>query len=300
MPHSDPHALRFERSNGQLTVRITALGEGLPYGSLSRLLLAWVTTEAVRTRSPELVLGHTLAAFMRQLDLTPTGGRWGTIPRLRRQMVRLFTSAVSVSQTAAERDRGRALTRRRRTSPRPSTPAMPSGWSAGCRSLPRPPATCPTRPLRGGSPTCSATGCGSLRTGVRWSRRPLAAGQAGRTGHRRPGSPSAPAGRRRQPARDAHSSRLRVQGSVSPGKDVVGRPLCRRSHRRGQRAAVPGDGCWRKPPPPDEHDGAVLRAGRAWDGRAPRGRVEQQRSATSDDGSATRLVHGWASGSRAR
>ncbi len=34
---------------------------------------------------------------MAQLDLVPTGGRWGTIPRLRGQMRRLFTSIVSAT-----------------------------------------------------------------------------------------------------------------------------------------------------------------------------------------------------------
>ena len=48
---------------------------GLPYGSLPRLLLAWISTEAVRTREPMVVLEDTLSFFMRQLDLMPTGGR---------------------------------------------------------------------------------------------------------------------------------------------------------------------------------------------------------------------------------
>ena len=33
-------------------------GNKLPYGTLPRLLLAWVCTEAVRTQSPELGLSH--------------------------------------------------------------------------------------------------------------------------------------------------------------------------------------------------------------------------------------------------
>jgi hypothetical protein len=41
-----------------------------------RILLAWMTTEAVRTQSRELVLGDSLSRFMRSLDLVPTGGRW--------------------------------------------------------------------------------------------------------------------------------------------------------------------------------------------------------------------------------
>ena len=100
LPHSRPEGRELVRRNGALTLRMAALGPGLPYGSVPRLLLAWVTTEAVRTRERELVLGDHLAGFMRQLDLVPTGGRWGTIPRLRTQMVRLFSTAVGVTYAA--------------------------------------------------------------------------------------------------------------------------------------------------------------------------------------------------------
>ena len=46
----------------------------LPYGNLPRLLLAWVSTEAVRTQSRELVLGRSLSEFMRALGLEPVSG----------------------------------------------------------------------------------------------------------------------------------------------------------------------------------------------------------------------------------
>jgi hypothetical protein len=97
LPHSKPTDLTVTRRNGALMLRMAALGPGLPYGAVPRLLMAWVTTEAVRTKQRELVLGDHLAGFMRQLDLVPTGGRWGTIPRLRTQMVRLFSTAVCVT-----------------------------------------------------------------------------------------------------------------------------------------------------------------------------------------------------------
>ena len=42
------------------------MGEyNLPFGNLPRLLMAWVSTEAVRTQSGELVLGRSLSEFMR-------------------------------------------------------------------------------------------------------------------------------------------------------------------------------------------------------------------------------------------
>lgn len=86
------------RHNGNLTVAMdaSAVGPGLPYGTLPRLLLVWMTTEAVRTKRRELAMGSRLADFMRTLEITPTGGRKGTITALHDQMSRLFTTAVAV------------------------------------------------------------------------------------------------------------------------------------------------------------------------------------------------------------
>ena len=98
LPHSAQVGNEFTRSNGHLTVSILAPSEiGLPYGSYPRLLLAWLTTEAVRTKSRELVLGPSLSAFMAELGLLATGGRWGTVPRVKDQMIRLFSSMITAS-----------------------------------------------------------------------------------------------------------------------------------------------------------------------------------------------------------
>jgi hypothetical protein len=67
----------------------------LPYGSYPRLILIWMTTEAVRTANRELELGFSLSRFMAQLGLQATGGHWGTIPRFRDQMQRLVGAAIS-------------------------------------------------------------------------------------------------------------------------------------------------------------------------------------------------------------
>ena len=66
----------------------------LPYGNLPRLILAWVSTEAVRTQSRELVLGKSLSEFMRTLGIYNSGGNPQT--RLRNQMKRLFGCTVSM------------------------------------------------------------------------------------------------------------------------------------------------------------------------------------------------------------
>jgi len=96
LPHKNFPGNEFTRTNGAFTLSLMAPAKiGLPYGSIPRLLISWVTTEAVRTRERELTLGDSLSAFMRQLDLVPTGGRWGTVTRLKEQMARLFASSVT-------------------------------------------------------------------------------------------------------------------------------------------------------------------------------------------------------------
>ena len=96
MPHKATPGNEFKRRNGSFTLSMLSPSDiGLPYGSIPRLLVSWLTTEAVRSKSPVLELGPSLSAFMAELDLTPTGGRWGSITRLRDQMTRLFASSVT-------------------------------------------------------------------------------------------------------------------------------------------------------------------------------------------------------------
>jgi Plasmid encoded RepA protein len=96
LPHSKVAGNEFTRKNGNYSLTILSPSTiGLPYGSIPRLLLAWVTTEAVQTKSKELELGDSLSGFMRELDLVPTGGRWGSITRLKEQTKRLFASSIT-------------------------------------------------------------------------------------------------------------------------------------------------------------------------------------------------------------
>lgn len=98
MPHRAVEGNEFERRNGNYTLTLLAPSRiGLPYGTVPRLLLAWLTTEAVKTQSRDLELGESLSAFMRELGMVPTGGRWGSITRLKDQTRRLFACTVSAS-----------------------------------------------------------------------------------------------------------------------------------------------------------------------------------------------------------
>jgi len=103
MPHSKPTGNEFRRKNGNYLLTMYS-PHGLPYGSVPRLLLAWITTEAVRTKSQTLTLGHSLSEFMRGLDMGVTGGKTGTITRLREQMKRLFSTYVSCTYNDKDTD----------------------------------------------------------------------------------------------------------------------------------------------------------------------------------------------------
>lgn len=96
LPSRKVDGVEFTRRNGNFTLTLLAPSRvGLPYGTVPRLLLTWLATEAVKTRERELVLGDSLSGFMRELGMTPTGGRWGTIPRLKDQTRRLFAASIT-------------------------------------------------------------------------------------------------------------------------------------------------------------------------------------------------------------
>ena len=86
LPRTNPRQrTQYIRQNGPYTLVMQAGGVPalLPYGNLPRLLLAWISTEAVRTQRRELVLGASLSAFMRTLGITNhSGGTRGDRTRL--------------------------------------------------------------------------------------------------------------------------------------------------------------------------------------------------------------------------
>ncbi len=96
IPHRRVEGIEFKRTNGNFTLIIVANSDvGLPFGSVPRLELAWITTEAVRTKTREINLGNSMSAFMRQLGLNTTGGKRGDIRRLKKQTESLFASHIS-------------------------------------------------------------------------------------------------------------------------------------------------------------------------------------------------------------
>ena len=63
MPHKAIKENEFSRKNGSFVLSILSPSQvGLPYGSIPRLLMAWITTEAVRTKERKLILGDSLSS----------------------------------------------------------------------------------------------------------------------------------------------------------------------------------------------------------------------------------------------
>lgn len=101
MPYKDPKTDVFKRINGDFRLRIVAGYEGgIPYGIYPRLLMSWVSTEAVRTQSPVIELGDSLSQFLHDvLEVKRSGGARGTSTRVAEQMKRLFGAIVTAQYT---------------------------------------------------------------------------------------------------------------------------------------------------------------------------------------------------------
>jgi hypothetical protein len=116
LPHSNPGNIEaWTRRNGNLTLTIQPGWDGrrgrsigYPFGIIPRLVLFWLTTEAVKTKNRRLELGNSLAGFMHELGLDPNrGGVRSDARRLRDQMERLFRSRISFERTLTRAVKGK-------------------------------------------------------------------------------------------------------------------------------------------------------------------------------------------------
>ena len=124
LPHSNPGNVRaYVRRSGNYFIMIepgakldTDLGDvdswGYPYGSYPRLCCSYIAREVRRTKNSRVFLGdtqqnrYTLSAFMAELGLVPTGGRWGTITALRKQIHALVHAKIAFGYGGSQADTG--------------------------------------------------------------------------------------------------------------------------------------------------------------------------------------------------
>jgi hypothetical protein len=104
LPHSRPKndtgIWRRQSGNVQLTVEPGSYqGKwlGVPYGAKARLILIHLQTEGMK--GPTVHLGESLTAFLRSLGLPSTGGKRGTLPVVKDQVMRILRCRFSIEST---------------------------------------------------------------------------------------------------------------------------------------------------------------------------------------------------------
>lgn len=79
----------YERRNGDLKLSLLS-PNGVPFGSIPRFLVSYLATEAKRTGSPVISLGHSQNEFARLLGMNTAGG--AQKDRMKQQCKRFFTT----------------------------------------------------------------------------------------------------------------------------------------------------------------------------------------------------------------
>lgn len=105
----------FERRNGHASILVEAasLWDGtawveqpLPYGATARLIMVYISSEAVRTRSRTVEIGDSTRQFLARLGMRSSGGQRGSYAALMRQMRALAACRLTLGMQTD----GRAVT----------------------------------------------------------------------------------------------------------------------------------------------------------------------------------------------
>lgn len=116
LPHARPASndLIWERSSGRFHLMVSpgvvrgpggrATRVGVPYGTRARLIMIFLQTEGVRSRT--VSLGPSMSAWIRSLGLPVTGGPRGTIQAIREQSLRIARCEFTLQWTARSENGG--------------------------------------------------------------------------------------------------------------------------------------------------------------------------------------------------
>ena len=97
-PSKDPHSNEFDRYNGDMKLSMHAPSDiGVPFGTIPRVLLISIVTEAKINKSREVYLGESMTDFLRNLGKRGSGGPSGSITHLKKQSRKLFSSTITVT-----------------------------------------------------------------------------------------------------------------------------------------------------------------------------------------------------------
>jgi hypothetical protein len=105
LPRSKVDGNSFERQSGGVGLLVEAgkLWDGtqfvqqpIPYGTMPRLMLAWMNTYAVRFNTPEIPIGDSASDFLKLLGKDVTGGKNGTFTTFKKQVQALSACRLTL------------------------------------------------------------------------------------------------------------------------------------------------------------------------------------------------------------
>ena len=112
MPRKATESRVFERQNGPFSILLEAgklwngrawQAQPLPYGTLPRLVMVHLSSEAVRTRNRRVELGESMRQFLQILGIQTNGGPRGGYTSLKRQMEALAACRLTIGMSAQGR-----------------------------------------------------------------------------------------------------------------------------------------------------------------------------------------------------
>ncbi len=97
LPHSNRSKYFFKKNIKYSSLKVISDPDyGLPYGRIPRIIIIWLCTEAKLKKSPIIYLGKSKNEFLKKLGLIPSGGKNGSINRIKNQINRLLNSKISI------------------------------------------------------------------------------------------------------------------------------------------------------------------------------------------------------------
>ncbi len=109
LPYREPKTLEpfYEKRNGCISIVLTPgvlldpvtrrpTMQGIPYGAKPRLLMIHLCTMATETNSLEIDIAASMSAFMRDLGLSVSGGKQGSIARFKDQLNRFAATRMQL------------------------------------------------------------------------------------------------------------------------------------------------------------------------------------------------------------
>lgn len=95
LPMRDPKGGIFERQSGNQKITMSST-IGVPFGHTGRMTLALAVTDALRNHSPKVQLG-TVTSWLSRLDTSATGGKEGSIRRVKEQFNRIGDTKITLT-----------------------------------------------------------------------------------------------------------------------------------------------------------------------------------------------------------